>query len=361
MEPQRKAIALDLIRALAALEVCLSHLRGGQWVDFASLPSAEQTQLTAICFQATRLGTESVMVFFVLSGYLVGGRVLRQAGDGRFDLADYAIDRTTRILLPLIPACLLTAAIQGLALRQPVDILTVVGNMVGLNGAVVRTLRFNDPLWSLAYEIWFYVAAGAAAFVWTRRGSLAAMLAVVAACGLLASMNAAYALFWALGAVAFAFQPQRPGVAAMLGALLAVAGVALIQLTRATLSPLVTLELHQSAGETLLCAGVALALPLLARAETPWLPGWARAAIAWGSGMSFSLYLVHFPVNAALDLVWPKAPAIDGASLAAFAGRLTIVLAASAAFWLVFERNTGALRRRLRRAQSARRVQMARV
>jgi hypothetical protein len=34
-------------------------------------------------------------------------------------------------------------------------------NIVGLNGVIANRLRINAPLWTLAYEIWFYVIAGA--------------------------------------------------------------------------------------------------------------------------------------------------------------------------------------------------------
>jgi peptidoglycan/LPS O-acetylase OafA/YrhL len=70
-----------------------------------------------IFFAATRLGGEAVLLFFVLSGFLVGGRIIRRAKSRTFSLKDYSVDRCSRILLPLIPA---TPA-AGTLLRRPMQ------------------------------------------------------------------------------------------------------------------------------------------------------------------------------------------------------------------------------------------------
>ena len=112
-------LALDLVRGLAALEVMLSHLRGGNWVEFGALPPSQQTIAVKIFFFGTRLGHEAVMIFFVLSGFLVGGNLVSRIRQGRFKISDYAIDRGTRISIPLVAACVLTLVINDIAFGAP--------------------------------------------------------------------------------------------------------------------------------------------------------------------------------------------------------------------------------------------------
>ena len=95
---------LDWVRFAAAFMVVATHARGSTWVEWGRLPSANQTNPAAVFFALTRAGTEWVTVFFVLSGFLVGGKVLEQVRDGTFSSRDYAFDRISRIWIPLIPA-----------------------------------------------------------------------------------------------------------------------------------------------------------------------------------------------------------------------------------------------------------------
>jgi peptidoglycan/LPS O-acetylase OafA/YrhL len=85
-ETNRPAIGLDLMRGLAAIEVFLGHVRGGSFVEYGALPLHQRTLLVAVIFGATRMGHEAVLVFFVLSGYLVFGQVLRRSLEGRFSV-----------------------------------------------------------------------------------------------------------------------------------------------------------------------------------------------------------------------------------------------------------------------------------
>ena len=77
-------IALDLARGLAAVMVMLVHVRPHSFVELGALPPSQQSWPVAIFFAATRLGVEAVLVFFVLSGFLVGGRIIRRAKRGTF-------------------------------------------------------------------------------------------------------------------------------------------------------------------------------------------------------------------------------------------------------------------------------------
>ena len=71
---------LDVIRALAAIEVILSHLRGFIFTDFGQLMHAN-ILVKAFDF-ITGFGHQAVVIFFVLSGYLVGGSIIATQSDG---------------------------------------------------------------------------------------------------------------------------------------------------------------------------------------------------------------------------------------------------------------------------------------
>src|SRR5215813_3058612 len=74
--PERHDAYLDALRGIAALTVFLTHVRGSFFVKWSDLDAASQGPLNYALFVLTRLGRESVIIFFVLSGYLVGGQAL---------------------------------------------------------------------------------------------------------------------------------------------------------------------------------------------------------------------------------------------------------------------------------------------
>jgi len=150
--PQSSVIALDLMRGLAALAVLISHLRGDSFVEYSALPASQRGIAAAVIFAATRLGGGAVLVFFVLSGFLVGGQVLARLRDGRFHLYDYAIDRVTRIFIRLIPACLFAAVAAIVVFGHPPSVGQLLANMMGLNEIVTESLDTNPVLWSLTMK-----------------------------------------------------------------------------------------------------------------------------------------------------------------------------------------------------------------
>lgn len=115
-------IALDLARGLAALTVLFYHVRGSSWVELGILPVAQRSLASEVFFGLNRLGNEAVMVFFALSGFLVGGKVIERIRGGRFDAGHYAVDRATRILIPLVrPACSRRSSLRCSCIIRPED------------------------------------------------------------------------------------------------------------------------------------------------------------------------------------------------------------------------------------------------
>lgn len=149
---------IDWLRFGAAFVVLLSHARAMHFVEFAALDQADRNWITALAYALSRLGLEAVVLFFVLSGYLVGGRSLQRWREGVFRPGPYFLDRATRIYVPLVPTLCLTA-VGMLACGQTPSVTEFAVNLLGLQGVAgdIGVFGGNAPLWSLAYEIWFYL------------------------------------------------------------------------------------------------------------------------------------------------------------------------------------------------------------
>ncbi len=68
--------------------------------------------ITKFFYFITGLGHQSVVVFFVLSGYLIAGSVITQIRKGKFDIKIYALKRLSRLYAVLIFAILLTVVLD---------------------------------------------------------------------------------------------------------------------------------------------------------------------------------------------------------------------------------------------------------
>lgn len=67
----------------------------------------QQGPITFLFYMLGRLGGEAVFAFFILSGFLVGGPGLERIKNGTFILRSYTIERSVRIMLPLVAAIVL--------------------------------------------------------------------------------------------------------------------------------------------------------------------------------------------------------------------------------------------------------------
>jgi len=161
--------ALNVLRAAAAAMVCVVHVRGYLLVPLAE---ADVGVLGEAAYVLTSLGNGAVMVFFVLSGYFVGGSVLRQGRDGTFRWRDYLLVRGIRLWIVLLPALILTLALDRMGMFLYPDspaydldsravhngsLMTFTGNIFFLQSWVVEPYGSNGALWSLAYEWAYYL------------------------------------------------------------------------------------------------------------------------------------------------------------------------------------------------------------
>ena len=264
--PKHHLITLDLLRAAAALMVLLVHTRGGAFVEYGALPEAQRTSIVAIAFAITRLGQESVMLFFVLSGFLVGGGLLLKLRNNTFNLRNYVTDRTVRIFLPLIPACFLASFLHRLIDGTPILTFGLLANVVGLGEIVVPVLQANAPLWSLFYEIWFYILGGAVAYLfWSKGSSIAAAGTFAICCVAFSRLNALYLMYWCFAAMMILFKESKMKNTWLFafGFTIMLVGITTFQLAFPSKSFTNVYVVQGDVARTLMTLGAAMCLPFL--------------------------------------------------------------------------------------------------
>lgn len=300
---------IDGLRALAVTSVVLFHAAPGL------LPS----------------GFVGVDVFFVISGFLIGGIIFRRARAGSFSFADFYARRARRILpalLAVVAACLV-AGFFVLSAGELSDLAT--SAMGALSGLVnfkfwLRSDYFApdasfSPLlmtWSLAVEEQFYVLFPLLMLAVVPRGRRAtiAALALVA----VISFGASLILTRTHPSFAFYLLPTRAWELAA-GALLALA----MDQARKPL-PSKWREAFALTGLSLVFAsfialaeapfpGSAAALPvagsvLLIAAQGSWINRQilSPAPVVFVGLVSYSWYLWHWPMMAFVRLASPAPP-----------------------------------------------------
>lgn len=342
------SLYLDLLRLAAALLVFIHH---------ASYARYHGSWLQGLA----GYGHEAVVVFFVLSGYVIA--YTRERKD--HDWQHYAVQRLSRLWSVALPAIALTLLLDawGRSLLP-----ALYEDVPGGWGRVLASAFFvnefwiegwaagsNIPLWSLSYEAGYYLLFGVLSFSPARwRWPLVLLCMLLLGPRLLLLMPA-----WWLG-VWIHRSPRLRTLGAIHGAALAAAGLAWAlvlvlgkvgnlyitwRLVDLLPQPLVQLLGYSDAfvSDNLIALGVAAhvagmaawlrgrGVPALLAQWAQWVPRLSRA--------TFPIYLFHYPLLqclSALAAVWP---------VLAHGGVTVLSLGLSAALTGPCERLRQALRR----------------
>jgi len=354
---------LDFVRAAAALLVVIGHLRATVFVPFDAV---QNTNLFLKAFYALRaFGHQAVMIFFALSGFLVGGKAISLILDGRFDPLIYIIRRLSRLLIVIIPALFFTfffdtlgrawgesAAYDGslgtiipsLPKGDAVahDWQTFLGNVFFLQTISVPTYGSNGPLWSLAFEFWYYILGPAIVIALMGRISIIGKIisAIIALVLLIILPPVITILFivWAAGALA-AFAVSHEPVKVWVKKFY----IAPLLLGPAVVMSVLSLSQSHKVSDLLLGLAFAHALPALTVIPSP-AKLYDRLSYGFAE-MSYSLYLVHFPliVACAAIFIWPSrmAPSLEVFTL--YFGLVILSIMLRAIVYWMFERHTAKL------------------
>ncbi|MFA6967142.1 acyltransferase family protein [Bosea sp. (in: a-proteobacteria)] len=195
--------ALDLARAVAASYVVLHHL-------------AQSYGLTGGAGIVFRFGQEAVLIFFLLSGFVI----FANEKDRALDTRAYFVRRIQRIypllLVAMAVSCLV--ALHNGTFDEQFSWQELLGNLLSLEdvsglkpGVLVEPFMGNSPLWSLSYEVAFYVMFPLILRQWRRSPQMTNHLVGMGAvlCYILYAampnhwaLVGAYFLVWWCGAIA---------------------------------------------------------------------------------------------------------------------------------------------------------------
>ncbi len=315
----RGSVALDKLRASASLAVFFGHARAIFFADPSQFRSIGPLGLALNL--STRFAHVAVIVFFVVSGYLVGGSTARSWQNGKFSAGDYAFTRLTRLWLVMIPALTIGLVLDAFGASQfgwhpiyqgggswssiilrPVDSAlgwrTYLGNLAFLQTILVHPQGSNGPLWSMANEFWYYVLLPLGLLALSRRDRihhrLFGLAGIAAACAFVGLPVLTRFPIWLCGLGA-AHLPYRSIQNASfwrwgIGICLVSFGLGSTFLHRLDYWPV---QIGTDYILAAMAAGLIWLLMLDREADTDSKLSRASRAL---SGMSFSLYLLHTPM-----------------------------------------------------------------
>jgi len=144
---------LEVIRAAAAIYVVIHHLLGSTEL---------KTVMPSLVRAPFRFGQEAVIVFFLLSGFVI---YLATYNRAQQSFREYFVKRLFRIY-PIFVSVLLLSVLISLFNGEKLsyhDLINFVGNLAMLQdtgnkpGTFIYPFLHNHALWSLSYEWWFYM------------------------------------------------------------------------------------------------------------------------------------------------------------------------------------------------------------
>jgi peptidoglycan/LPS O-acetylase OafA/YrhL len=349
---------LDLLRCVAAGLVVFGH--------------AGQHFLQGSFIASGRPQGFGVMLFFLISGFLISTSAFQKIGDPSYGFSEFAIDRFARIYACYIPALILLPAIDTLMLASPdyqwrssFNLRTWVANFLMLQDfpvfQVLRRLGVPDqpwfvssfgsarPFWTICIEWWIYMSFGTALFLVLRSRErrwfvlpMLVLFLIEPFYYFVGGVDDCLAILWLLGMAASLLFLRLPSLIAASPTWLsrrwpsvavAVAGFGLL-----CMSGRVFAREYRSVNELefglfvfLFVFGLLFAL---AATQRP-MPHLVEQIVSFIAAYSYSLYLTHFTVMELLAVWYPHHD--DDRSL--FWGSVALANLFAIGFYFLFERH----------------------
>jgi peptidoglycan/LPS O-acetylase OafA/YrhL len=285
---------LDIVRFLAAMVVFLGHASGVNWT-------------AGFLWQFGPYGDTCVVIFFVLSGFVIG----YVSDEKERTPESYLTSRVARLWSVVVPALALTFVVDWFGVRSAPELYLGQPWFAG-DHPVLRYLAsflmlqevwnlhlvpgINGPFWSLSYEAFYYLLFGIIFYGRTTLKWLAVALVLVFSGPVIAVLFPV----WGLGFLAYRLCKTRtwPRPVCLL---LALAGLVLLA-GSPFLRSLPFLQFHIMGDEILgrYIDGLGFFMHLLGAyglaARMPALPGRLKGIIATVAATTFPLYLLHRPL-----------------------------------------------------------------
>ncbi|MDO9314993.1 MAG: acyltransferase [Burkholderiaceae bacterium] len=161
------SIFLDILRLSCAC-VVLMHHAVGIWQEYGAAGIEHTFAPGSFWWLVVHAASHwAVIVFFVLSGYVIAHVTSRS-----ISFQDYMVARLSRLYSILIPALLLTAFVELLIRVNSPELLAEFVRGASLPRYGITLLLWNElwlfsaapkingPLWSLSFELWYYLIFG---------------------------------------------------------------------------------------------------------------------------------------------------------------------------------------------------------
>jgi peptidoglycan/LPS O-acetylase OafA/YrhL len=321
---------LDLSRWVAALAVLIHHVRHILLIE--PKDAKDSNFLIKILYFFTGLGHEAVVVFFVVSGLLVGALTLEKWKYGvSKGILDYFIHRFSRIYIVFIPALIVGFGLDyigmlkfddaelysnssqynttslNLVIKENLGFDILLGNLFMLQTIIVRVVGSNGPLWSLAYEWWYYclwiLIIG---FVY-RRGLSRWFCGVLFVCIIifLPYKILLWMLVWLLGVLSYYYgKSDLPKLNLFVSLALFMIGLIISRIcAHFNVDNVISRLYFDLTVDMFLGVFFAVFLASCYKLEKPLVLSYLHARLA---SFSYSLYLVHFPAMVLIIAIFNK-------------------------------------------------------
>ncbi|HEY3537059.1 MAG TPA: acyltransferase [Trinickia sp.] len=326
---RNRTIELDFLRGIAIIAVMGYHFHTVA-TGFRVIP--------IIQYPFTHFGREGVNLFFTLSGFLVGGLLLRQyASTGVIDARRFIVRRIFKIW----PAYYVLIAFHMVAGRHPLSTFAV-QNLTHLQNYLGTSI---SQTWSLAVEEHFYLLLPALLLLFARwklrANAILAMLGLICLAVLIGrsivvvngGLDAAFfqtqyridsLLAGVMLAAVYWMKPELyRRLAQKKGMLLAIVGFLVAWLAFATRHD----SLDESIGYTIQSAGYVALIVLMLEHTGAMARIWLFRAIAWVGVYSYGIYLWHSIAFAPADILIAKTSALGLPALVIWALALAFQIA----------------------------------
>lgn len=328
------------------MAVVLVHARGEVWETYGLLEDNSKNIFTFILYSIFSLGFAGVIVFFVLSGFLVGGRTSERILYKTADIKQYVIDRGVRIGLPLIGSLALIVIVD-VWLDKQVDWGMLTGNLFALQGIFVGDA--GGVFWTLSYEMWFYILFAGLILLLVNHKYIGVMVLAVALSAFTA-LNTYLLLVLLMGIMSYYLARTTlysSNIILYISSLLFVLSVCGVML--ASDSKAFDMSIFKFLNKDVLTIMTGFSAALFIADVVKRIPASEaqKAMDKVGSKLavfSYSLYLTHWQVLRVINYYWGRSTSIDGMAMIKMVCTIIICIVFAYVFYVLTERNTAVVK-----------------
>lgn len=343
---------LDFLRILAAFCVLLIHARCEVFNEYSLLNPSSQNLGTILFFSSVGFGLEGVMILFVISGFLVGGRNIKALSNGQITARSFIINRISRILPPLLGALVLSSFVKFIR-GYDLSSWSILGNLMGLQLIAPGVRDEIGVLWTIPYEIWFYALILVTLLFWgkEKRYVLGVCILSISLC-MFTMLEVQFFFIIILGTIGYFLRDYLPrGRKYLLFAFIGLFATKLIGVLsnsgRAFQGPLADLVNFKL---LIFLEGFFIAMIILRLGVSQpssklqcWIDNIGRKC----APISYSLFLTHFSVLELFQFYLGRRADVDSISIGLFFIESVVCVIVAFMFYFIIEKNTKLIESRL--------------